>query len=185
MGGWGAAGVGAGLAVAEALARSARGTALVACGAIGGGLAGALAHLAAVSVLEGLFGRFMPSLGGGLEGLVIGGAAGLGYALSTPRPGGGGMASPRGAARLRTAALTGACCAAAAVLLSLAGRRLGAASLDLLAKSFPGSRAGLDAIGALLGETDGGPASLVLLAACEGAIFGVGLAYGLTRRPRG
>ena len=184
VGGLGAAGVGAGLAVAEAVARSLRGVALVAFGAFGGGAVGFGAHLLGRAALEGVFGHDLAATGGGFEGLVIGGAAGLGYALSTPRPGGGGMATPRGAGRLRAAAVTGLCCAIAAVAVSLAGGHLSGTSLDFMARSFDGSQVGIAPLAHLLGERDVGPRTRTLLAVYEGFLFGAGLILGLTRRPK-
>ena len=73
IGGAGAAGVGAGLAAAEALFRSFRGGALVLLGALGGGAVGAAAHLFGRLTLEGLFGQDLSPLAGGFEGLVLGG----------------------------------------------------------------------------------------------------------------
>ena len=103
-----AAGIGAGLAAAEALARSQRAWALVGCGAAGGVLIGFAAHHLARSVMAGLFGHDVAGIGGGVEGLVLGAAAGGGYAVATPRPSGGGLATPRGAARLRRPSSPGA-----------------------------------------------------------------------------
>jgi len=183
IGGLGAAGVGAGLAAAEAVARSSRGVALIALGAAGGGLVGALAHLIARWTLEGLFGHELSALGGGFEGLSIGAAAGLGYALSTPRASGG-MAAPRGPARIFAALATGACCALAAVALTRAGGHLGGVSLDAIARSFEASQAGLAPLARLFGEPDLGPRTRSVLAAYEGGLFGFGLVLGLTRRPR-
>jgi hypothetical protein len=180
----GAAGVGAGLAVAEAIARSRRGAALAALGALGGGAIGLLAHSAGRWTLEGIFGHDLSPVGGALEGLALGGAAGLGYALATPRPGGGGMATPRGAARVLTAAVTGLCCAAAAPGVTWAGGSLGGASLDLIARSFQGSEVGLRPLARLFGEPDLGPITRSVLAAEEGFLFGLGLVLGITRRPR-
>jgi len=184
LGGVGAAGVGAGLAVAEALSRSMRGAALTVCGALGGGTVGTVAHLLGRWTLEDLFGHDLSAVGGGLEGAVIGAAAGLGYALGAPRPPGGGLASPRGAARARAAALTGVVCAAGCVLLALAGRRLGGASLDLMARSFEGSDVGLGPLARLMGEPEVGSITRGVLSAYEGLLFGAGLAWGMTRRPR-
>jgi len=184
VGGLGAAGVGAGLAIAEALARSARGLALVICGALGGGAIGGLTHIVGRWTLEDIFGHPLSAVGGGFEGLVIGGAAGLGYALSTPRPGGGGMATPRGAGRLRAALVTGACCAAAGIALTLSGGSLGGDSLVSLARSFHGSQVDLAPLARLLGETEAGPVTRTILSAYEGMLFGAGLVFGLTRRPR-
>lgn len=183
IGAVGAAGVGAGLAAAEAVAFSWRGPSLIVLGAAGGGFVGAASQTLGRWTLQGLFGHDLSTLGGGLEGLAIGGAAGLGYALSTPRAGGG-MASPRGVPRLLAAALTGACCAVAAVSLTLAGGHMGGVSLDAIARAFSGSHAGLAPLGRLFGEDGLGPRTRALLAAYEGVLFGFGLALGLTRRPR-
>jgi DNA-binding winged helix-turn-helix (wHTH) protein len=184
IGGIGAAGVGAGLATAEAVSRSLRTPSLVVCGALGGGLIGAAAHLLGRLTLGSMFGNDLSAVGGGLEGLGIGAGAGLGYALSTPRPGGGGMATPRGGKRWVTAIITGACTAAAAVGLVRIGGRLGGSSLDVLAQSFAGSEVGLDPLANLFGEDRLGPVTRTWSAAYEGLLFGFGLALGLTRRPR-
>ena len=181
IGGLGAAGVGAGLAAAEALFRSWRGPSLVALGAAGGGAIGALAHFVAEVLLGALLGRNISHVGGGFEGLVIGAGAGLGYALGTRSPGGG-LAAPRGGPRWRAAALTGACCAAAGLALTWSGSLLGGVSLDYLARSLPGSELGLQPLARLLGEPQAGPATGAVLACGEGLMFGFGLAMGLTRR---
>jgi hypothetical protein len=183
IGGVGAAGVGAGLAAAEALARSMRAPALVVLGALGGGGVGATAHTLGRWTLEGVFGRDLSSVGGGFEGLVIGAAAGLGYALSTPRASGG-MAAPTGPARVRVVLITALSCCLACVVLSRSGGRLGGASLDVMARSFQGSQVGLAPLAHLLGETDLGPRTRTLFAAYEGLLFGAGVAFGLTRRPQ-
>ena len=183
IGGAGAAGVGAGLAAAEALFRSFRGGALVLLGALGGGAVGAAAHLFGRLTLEGLFGQDLSPLAGGFEGLVLGGAAGLGYALGTPRAEGG-MATPRGAARILAALLTGICCAVGALWLAWSDSYLGALSLDFMAHSFPGSQVSLDPLARLLGEGVTGPTTRMVISAGEGLMFGFGLALGLTHRPR-
>ena len=183
IGGIGAAGVGAGLAIAEALARSFRPAALVAFGALGGGAIGAIAHAAGSATLEGLFGHALSPVGGGLEGLAIGAGCGLGYALSTPRPGGGGMATPRGGARLRAALVTGGIAALFGIAISRAGGNLGGVSLDHIARLFQGSRVGLDPIAHLFGEEELGAITRRVLGAYECFFFGFGLVIGLTRRP--
>jgi DNA-binding winged helix-turn-helix (wHTH) protein len=183
LGGLGAAGVGAGLAAAEAVARSLRGPALVLAGATGGAAIGALSNLVGRWALEGLFGRELSAVGGGLEGLGLGAAAGLGYALATPRQEGG-MATPRGAERLRTAAATGVSCAVAAVVITALGGHLAGTSLNFVARSFSGSQVGLAPLAQMLGEPELGPLSRAVIGAYEGAFFGFGLALGLTRRPR-
>jgi len=182
IGGLGAAGVGAGLAAAEAVARSLRGPALVLAGAAGGGAIGAASNLVGRWVLEGLFGRELSAVGGGLEGLALGAAAGLGYALATPRHEGG-MATPRGADRVRAAAVTGLSCAAAALVITALGGHLAGTSLNFVARSFQGSQVGLAPLARMLGEPELGPLSRAVIGAYEGAFFGFGLALGLTRRP--
>jgi hypothetical protein len=183
VGGLGAAGVGAGLAMAEALARSSRGLALVALGSAGGGAVGALSHAIGRRALQGLFGHDLGPVGGGWEGLALGAAAGIGLALTT-HPAGGGMAAPRGAQRARAVVVTGVCCALAAVMLTRAGRPLAAVSLNTMARAFQGSQVGLAPLARLLGEPELGTFTRSVLGAYEGLLFGVGLAWGLTRRPR-
>jgi DNA-binding winged helix-turn-helix (wHTH) protein len=182
IGGAGATGVGAGLAAAEALVRSFRGAALMLFGALGGGIVGAGAHLLALWTIQGLFGRDLSPIAGGFEGMVLGAAAGVGYALATPRAEGG-MAAPRGPARARAVLVTGLACAAAAVGLAATGSYLGAMSLDFMAHSFPGSQVGLAPLSRLLGEPEPGLLTRVVISAWEGLMFGAGLVLGLTRRP--
>jgi DNA-binding winged helix-turn-helix (wHTH) protein len=179
----GAAGIGAGLAMAETLARSSRALALTLCGAAGGALAGTLANVLIRAVLSGVFGRDLANTPGALEGLVLGAAAGLGYAVSTTGLAGGGLASPRGRARLRTAAVTGLTCAAAAVLLTFAGRQLVGSTLDAMAVVFDGSDVGLAPLARLLGEQELRPVTRTIVGLFEGLLFGAGLAFGLTHRP--
>jgi hypothetical protein len=183
VGGAGAAGVGAGLAAAEVLVRSWRRVSLMVLGALGGASAGALSHLFAQWTIQGLFGRDMSPIGGSFEGLVMGGAIGLGYALATPRPEGG-MATPAGWARLRVALLSGLAGALAALGLAATGSHLGAMSLDFMARSFPGSQVSFEPIARLLGESAPGWLTRVAIGAGEGLAFGSGLAFGLTHRPR-
>jgi hypothetical protein len=183
MGGLGAAGVGSGLAAAEALVRSWRTPALAAMGALGGGLVGALARHLADALVEGIFAVPALDLAGGVEGAMIGAAAGLGYGLWTSRPNGG-MVTPHGKSRLRVSLATGLACAVAAGLLCAGGFRLGAASLQSVVRGFPDTQVRFAAFAPLVGETDVGPRTRVALGATEGLFFGVGLATGLTRRPR-
>jgi hypothetical protein len=183
MGGLGAAGVGSGLAAAEALVRSWRTPALVVLGAVGGGLVGAVARRLADALVEAIFAVPALELAGGVEGAVIGAAAGLGYGLLTSRPNGG-MATPRGTARLRVCLATGLACALAATLLCAGGLRLGAASLRSVVAGFPNSQVRFEAFAPLTGETGFGPRTRAALGATEGLFFGAGLAAGLTRRPR-
>ncbi len=183
IGAAGASGVAAGLCSAEALIRSRRGLALVLFGAAGGGAIGLLAHSIGALVLQGLFGQDLSPVAGGSEGLVLGAATGAGYALATPRPGGG-MATPRGRARMLTAGLAGVIAALAAALLTWTGSYLGALSLDLLANNFPGSQVGLEPLARLLGEESPGPVTKLAIGAWEGFMFAFGTAFGLTHRPK-
>jgi hypothetical protein len=182
-GGLGAAGVGSGLAAAEALVRSWRTPALVVMGAVGGGLVGVLARRLADALVEAIFAVPALDLAGGVEGAVIGAAAGLGYGLSTSRPNGG-MVTPHGTSRLRVSLATGLACAVAAGLLCGAGLRLGAASLQSVVAGFPNSQVHFEAFAPLVGETEVGHRTRAALGATEGLLFGAGLATGLTRRPR-
>ena len=183
VGALGAAGVGAGLAAAEALVRSWRRLSLSLFGALGGGAIGATAHLLGQWTLEGLFGRDLSPVGGGFEGLVIGAAVGFGYAVATPRIEGG-MATPHGRERLRVALLTGLFGALAAGALAATGSHLGAMSLEFTARSFPGAQLSFEPLARVLGEPAPGPWTRIAISAGEGMAFGAGLAWGLTRRPR-
>ena len=177
----GGAGVGAGLSVAEATFRSRRTIALVAGGAVGGGLVGLAAEWLSRWSLAALVGVHL-NVGGGLEGLAIGAAAGLGYAASTTAAEGG-LAAPRGWRRVATAAVVGLACAAATLALALAGRALVGGTVHLIAEASQGSQVVLTPLGRLVGEPDFGPVTAAILGTGEGLLFGAGLAFGLTRRP--
>jgi DNA-binding winged helix-turn-helix (wHTH) protein len=181
--GVGAAGVGCGLAAAEALVRSWRTPALVALGAAGGALVGAAGQRVVAGLLAALFGLDQLATGGGLEGMVLGAAAGVGFGLTTRRITGG-LAAPRGRARAGTVAATALACALAAAGVSAAGGRLGAVSLDAIVGRFAASRVALGRLGRPLGEDGLGPRTRAALGLGEGLLFGAGLAVGLTRRPR-
>jgi DNA-binding winged helix-turn-helix (wHTH) protein len=177
----GGAGVAAGLSVAEATARSWRTIALVCGAALGGGLAGSAAQWLGRWSLAALVGVNV-NTGGGVEGLLIGGAAGLGYAAATSHLQGG-LAAPRGRRRLATAWLTAAACGVAALTLTLADRPLVGGTIHAIAQASRGSQARLTPLGRLVGETDFGPISATVIGTAEGVLFGFGLALGLTRRP--
>ncbi len=176
----GGAGVGAGLALAESSVRSWRTLALIAGGALGGGVAGAVAQWLARWSLAALVGVSIDT-GGGLEGLLIGAGAGLGYGLATARTEGG-LAAPRGRRRLAVAGLTAATCGLAALLVTLSGRPLVGGTLHLIAQASEGSQATLAPLGRFIGEPDFGPVTASLIGTLEGALFGFGLAFGGTRR---
>jgi hypothetical protein len=94
------------------------------------------------------------------------------------------MAAPHGRDRARAALLTGACCALAAAGLAATGSHLGAMSLDFMAHAFPGSQVGLGPLARLLGEPAPGALTRIVISGGEGLLFGAGLVFGLTRRPR-
>jgi DNA-binding winged helix-turn-helix (wHTH) protein len=183
IGGLGAAGVGAGLAAAEALARSRRELALAISGAIAGAVVDMLAHLLLESLLDGLFGVQLPFRGGAVEGLVIGGSAGTGYALGTAQPPGGGLAAPTGSKRVGAVAIVALCCASAATALALFGYPLVGGVIHEIARASNANLV-LGPLGRLIGEPDFGPFARALLSAVEGGTFGATLAWGFTRRPR-
>jgi DNA-binding winged helix-turn-helix (wHTH) protein len=177
----GGAGVGAGLSIAESIARSRRAVALVAGAALGGGVAGFAAQWLGRSMLSALVGVHV-DIGGGLEGLAIGAAAGVGYSLTTSHADGG-LAAPRGGRRVIVTATSAMACGLAALVLALAGRPLVGGTIHLIAEASSGSQAALTALGRFIGEPNFGPLTAAVISTCEGALFGVGLALGLTRRP--
>ncbi len=184
IGGVGAAGVGAGLAAAEALSRLHRSAALLFAGTLAGGVTGWVAVTIGRLTLEEMFGRSLAGVGGTAEGLALGAAAALGYAVATSGLREGGMATPRGAARWRVALVTGLFTALGAGLLVLAGGRMAGASLDRIAAQIPGAGLPLQPLADLLGESAPGRGTYLVQALYEGLLFGTGLGYGLTRRPR-
>jgi DNA-binding winged helix-turn-helix (wHTH) protein len=176
----GGAGVGAGLSVAESIARSRRAIALLCGAALGGGLAGFAAEWLGRWSLAALVGVNI-DIGGGVEGLAIGGAAGLGYSVATAHSEGG-LAAPRGHGRLAVASVIAAACGFAALALAFTGRPLVGGTIHVIAEASAGSQATLTPLGRLIGEPDFGPLTSAVIATGEGALFGLGLALGLTRR---
>lgn len=177
----GAAGVAAGIAAAEAVARSWRRLAIVVGGSLGGSAAGTLLYAVARSTLESVFGLRVP-LGGPIEGLLLGAAVAAGYASTTSLKEGG-IAAPRGAARWRTAGACALAGGAMAAALSVSGSPLVGGTINLIAQASAGSQIAFAPLGAWIGEPAFGPLTRTLVAAAEGALFGFGLAWGLTRRP--
>lgn len=174
----GGAGVGATMVLAEAVAPTKRVVAMAIAGAVGGGLVGAAVQWLTRWALAALVGLDLP-VGGGLEGILIGAAAGLGFALATP----GTATGPR-PRHLQVALVTAAWCGLAGVALSIAGRPLAGGTIHVIADAADGSRATLAPLGRLIGEPDFGPTSSGILAFGEAATFGAGLALGLMRRRR-
>jgi len=178
-GGLGGAGVGAGLAFAENAARSRRTLALTSAAGLGGGVVGLVVEWLTRWGLAALLGIDL-DIGGGLEGVVIGSAAGLGVALGTwsrdDAPG-----TPPRWTRTQVALITAVCCGLAGLALTLAGRPLVGGTIHAIADAAEGSSVTLAPLGRLIGEPDFGPVSRGILAFGEAAVFGFGLVYGFIR----
>ena len=163
----GGAGVAAGLSAADLFPRS-RSLASILCAAIGGAIVGSAVQWLARWSLAAIVGVTVP-VGGGLEGLVIGGAAGGGHALF-------GHGSRR-----REAILTALVCGLAGAALCLAGRPLVGGTMHAIAQVARGSQITLDPLGRLIGETGFGPITQAIVGFSEAAFFGFGLVLGRRR----
>jgi DNA-binding winged helix-turn-helix (wHTH) protein len=130
-------------------------------GAAGGLAVGAFVKLLGLDAFRLLLGHAPGDITGALEGLVLGGAVGLGSWLA------------RGSDSLRVSATIAALCGAAAgIAITLMGGRLMAGSLDALARSFPESQVRLDHVGRIFGEAGFGPIAQAVTGGLEGALFG-------------
>ncbi|MDI1327681.1 MAG: transcriptional regulator [Brevundimonas sp.] len=158
----GGAGVGFGVAAADALAR--RHPLWTTLGGSAGGLTvGAAVNVLGADAFNLLFGHSPGGITGAGEGAVLGAAVGFAVWAVTrdARP-----------LRLRRGLAAGAAAGTAAgVVIALLGGRLMAGSLDRLSAGFPASRLSLAPIGRWFGETGFGPISQLTTAALEGALF--------------
>ncbi len=177
----GGAGVGAGLSGAEVLARSHKLVALACGGALGGGIVGTVVSWLAGWSLATLVGVRVP-LTGGVAGLVLGAAGGLGYGVAT-RDVAEGLAAPHGTRRLRVCAVTAVAVALGALGLAAAGWPLVGGTIHAIAQASAGSQLALTPLAHLIGEPDVGRVTGAIISFAEGGLFGLGLACGLTRRP--
>lgn len=159
----GGAAIGFGIA-ASGFASRRLGPWAMAGGAAGGLIVGALARMLGLDAFNLLLGRTPGDITGGLEGGLLGAAIGLGAWLGAR---GAELPSLR-----RTMISAGLCAAIAGAAIPLLGGRMFSGSLDLLARSFPGSRLRLDQIGALFGETGFGLFAQVATGALEGLLLG-------------
>ena len=75
-------------------------------------------------------------------------------------------------------------CGLATLSLTAAGRPLVGGTIHMIAQASRGSQAMLTPLGHLVGEPDFGPLSQAIIGFAEGTLFGLGLAFGLTKRPR-
>ncbi|WP_165356325.1 transcriptional regulator [Sphingosinicella sp. BN140058] len=148
-------------------------------GALGGMIVGGLVKLLGIDGFNLLLGRAPGDIAGGVEGLLLGGAVGVG-AWAESRSG-------TASAFRRSIAIAAVAGGAGGLLVALCGGHLMAGSLDLLAQAFPGSRLRLDALGRLFGESGFGTIARVVTATGEGALFGAGIvgAMALARRNLG
>ncbi len=155
----GAAGVSLGIAISVARGRPSA-LRLIAGGAIGGLIVGLIAKLIMTDAFRILFGQSPGEITGAVEGLILGGAVGLGSWAARSR------SLRRGGA---LAALGGGF---GGLVIALIGRPLFAGSLARLAEGLPQSRLTLDPLGALVGEPGFGALAGIATAALEGALFG-------------
>lgn len=175
----GGAGVGFGLAAANAAAP--RHPLWSTVGGSAGGLTiGAVVNMVGSDAFNLLFGQTPGEITGASEGAVLGAAVGFASWLAG-----------RGAEPLRLRRGMAAAAAAGAVggvVIALLGGRLMAGSLDRLSSGFPASRLSLAPIGRWFGESGFGPVSQVVTAGLEGALFSacvVGAAIVATRSLQG
>jgi hypothetical protein len=80
--------------------------------------------------------------------------------------------------------VTAVACGLAALGLTVAGRSLVGGTIHAIAQASQSGQAVLTPLGQLIGEPGFGPLTAALIATGEGAIFGLGLALGLTHRRR-
>jgi len=78
--------------------------------------------------------------------------------------------------------ITAVACAAAALALAVLGIPLVGGTIHAIAKASSGSEAALTPLTRLLGEPDFGVLARTMIGSGEGAIFGLGVALGLTHR---
>lgn len=158
----GGTGVGFGLAMAGRFFRHSL-LSCVAGGALGGMVVGAVVKLLSTDAFNLLFGKSPGDIAGATEGLLLGGAVGLGAWLVKRE--GGNLSAKRAVV---AAALSGA---GAGIVIALLGGRLMVGSLELLVRQFSGSRLQLDQIGLLFGEDGYGNVTQIVMGGMEGALF--------------
>ena len=159
----------AGAAVGTGIAFATRhGAWVIAGGALGGVLVGAIGHMVGNDLFALFFGRSPGTVTGALEGLVLGAAAGTGAWLARMAP---------ASSRVRQIAPGFALGAIGGILLHLAGGKLMVGSLAALAERFPGSRLQVDGLP---------PLWIGMATVMEAALFagGVAAAMTLARRMR-
>ena len=133
-------------------------------GALGGMIVGGAVKLLGLDAFNLLLGQSPGDITGAAEGVLLGAAVGFGAWLASR--------SGEPCSLRRSIAAAGLAGGGAGILIPLLGGRLMGGSLDLLARSFPGSRLRLDQIAGLFGETGFGSISQVVTGGLEGALFG-------------
>ena len=135
----------------------------IAGAALGGLLVGGGTKLLGVDAFNLLFGRAPVGITGSLEGAALGVALALGARLGD---------GPGAVPLWRPVAGAGVAGAVAGALIPVAGGHLMGGSLELLARSFGGSRLQLDALGRFFGEVHFGDTTQMVLGSIEGLLFG-------------
>jgi DNA-binding winged helix-turn-helix (wHTH) protein len=159
--------IGAGIAAAHRIAGpKLAATALGA--ALGGLVVGGAVRLLGIDAFSVLLGKAPLAIAGGLEGLILGGAIGIGSHLS--------LARVRSWPSISGAALAGGL---AGGLLPLLGGKLMGASLDALSEAFPASPLNIDSLGRFVGEDHFGILSQTFFGALEGFLLGAGITFAI------
>ena len=136
--------------------------------ALGGLVVGAAAKLLGIDAFSVLLGKAPVGIAGGFEGLVLGGAIGLGSHLS--------IARVRSWPSISGAALMGG---VAGAILPLMGGKLMGSSLDALNEAFPDSPLNIDSLGRWFGEDHFGLISQSFFGAFEGFLLGAGITFAI------
>ena len=131
-------------------------------GAAGGMILGAFAKLLGLDAFTLLFGHSPGDITGGLEGLLLGGAVGVGAWFGSRGT------TPRLRLSMAAAGMAGGL---VGLIIPWLGGRLMGGSLDLLARAFPDSHLRFDRIGGLFGESGFGPVSQAATGVLEGVLF--------------
>ena len=134
----------------------------IAGAALGGLVVGGVVRLIGLDAFNLLLGRAPGEITGPFEGVLLGAAVGTGAWLAFR----GKRWSPK-----RAVAVAAGVGGLAGLTITLAGGRLMAGSLDLLAREVPGSRLRLEPIARLLGESEFGWRSAVVTGTLEAALF--------------
>jgi DNA-binding winged helix-turn-helix (wHTH) protein len=139
----------------------------VAGGALGGLITGAFANVIGSDAFRLLFGQRV-EIAGATEGVILGAAVGLAVSLRNRWP-------------RHIWAIAAVLGASAGLGITLLGGQMMAGSLQALVTAFPSSQFGFDGVGRALGEIGLGPIGRATTAMLEGAVFSIGLVWGIGR----